>query len=190
MIRAGILIGGASRRMGRPKQTLRFEGRSLLHRVIDTLAPEVDEVVLLGGGQLPPEAEGLRRLEDWAPWRGPLAGVAAALHDEAGAAWLITAVDMPCLSVAALEWLLAQRREGVLGVLPRTLRRLEPFPSIWESGALRLLEELAARESDAPRDLIDHPRVTHPTIPEDLREAWTNVNRPSDLAAIAECLKR
>ncbi len=44
----GILIGGASRRMGRPKALLEWEGVTFLERIAAALQAVVPEIVLLG----------------------------------------------------------------------------------------------------------------------------------------------
>ncbi len=48
-----VLIGGRSRRMGRPKHLLRDGGTTWLERTVDALASAADRVVLVGGGALP-----------------------------------------------------------------------------------------------------------------------------------------
>jgi molybdopterin-guanine dinucleotide biosynthesis protein A len=71
-----VLAGGQSRRFGSDKANALLEGRSLIDRTIDSLAPQVDSVIVCGrtisrcaGVPDRPEA-GL----------GPLAGLNAALH--------------------------------------------------------------------------------------------------------------
>jgi len=70
-----VLIGGSSRRMARPKHLLSLDGKLLLDRAVEALAPVVDEVVLLGAGELPASQAGRARLPDPPGTTGPLAGL-------------------------------------------------------------------------------------------------------------------
>ncbi len=179
---AGILIGGESRRMGRPKHHLTLEGESLLRRAVTRLETAVDRVVILGNGTLPDDALDIDRLPD-APGtgRGPLAGLATALRWAPGAAWILTACDMPGLSPEALEWLIDRRRPGCWAVIPRDGEgRLEPTLALYEPQAGSLVDAMIDRGRRALRHLGDHPKTDTPGIPRNLLSAWTNVNTPQE----------
>ncbi|HKY13916.1 MAG TPA: molybdenum cofactor guanylyltransferase [Microthrixaceae bacterium] len=75
-----VLVGGASRRMGRDKATLRLaDGDPLGGRAIEALRPHVREVVLVGASPTQADALGERTVADRAGPEGPMAGVSAAL---------------------------------------------------------------------------------------------------------------
>ncbi|HSM52334.1 MAG TPA: molybdenum cofactor guanylyltransferase, partial [Thermoanaerobaculia bacterium] len=132
----GLLVGGASRRMGTPKQLLEIGGRALGEIVATALAPHVETLCLLGDGEVPPELAGLPRLADLPGIGGPLAGMLAALRARPGDGWLVAACDQPGLTPEAVAWLVARRGEGELAVLPRRAPgRVEPFPGIDEAAA-------------------------------------------------------
>ncbi len=178
----GILVGGSSRRMGRPKQLLPWRGRTLARIVHDALAPHVERVVLLGEGEVEPELAGLPRLPDPPGTAGPMAGLAAALRWAPRAAWVVAACDMPELTGDAVAWLLSRRAPGARAVLPLDeAGRPEPLLAVHEPHARGPLEELLARGVRAPRHLRDVPGVATPRIPAGLARAWLNVNQPEDL---------
>ncbi len=178
----GVLVGGASRRMGEPKQLLELGGRTLVERVVTALAPAVDGVVLLGSGAVPPRLARLERLADDERLRGPLAGVLAAFARRPGAAWVIAACDLPLITAAAANWLLAQRREGVVAILPRVSESgVEPLLALYEPGAEPLLRALAAAPDPSFQRLASEPGVATPTPPAELRPAWRNLNTPEEL---------
>jgi molybdopterin-guanine dinucleotide biosynthesis protein A len=52
-ILGGVLVGGQSRRMGRPKQLVEIGGGTMVEHVVRALSEEVDEVVLLGDSPVP-----------------------------------------------------------------------------------------------------------------------------------------
>jgi len=180
----GLLVGGGSRRMGRPKQLLdyRYRGRNLATIVHDALADRSDRVVVLGDGELPGDLRHLPRIPDPPGLRGPMAGLLAALRWAPSAAWLLAAIDLPLVTPEALEWLLGQRRPGVRALLPRAApERIEPLLAFYEPHAREALEELAASGWLAPRRLRGLPGIESPLVPSHLAAAWTNVNRPEDL---------
>jgi len=194
----GLLVGGRSRRMGRPKATLVDRGTALGERVAAALRPHVAELLLLGQGPVPPSLEGLERLPD-APLppadgslpiptagrtAGPLAGILAALRARPGAAWVICPCDLPAIEPAAVAWLLGQRRPGRAAVLPRAAAAGPPEPlfALYEPAALVLAEGLAAEGARAPRRLASLPGVATVTVPPSLAHCWRDADTPADLA--------
>src|SRR5262245_34406731 len=77
-----ILTGGRSKRMGRPKESLRIAGETLLGRTVETLlgctAPVV--VVARAGQELPALPPAARIITDEVPDAGPLAALVAGLR--------------------------------------------------------------------------------------------------------------
>jgi molybdopterin-guanine dinucleotide biosynthesis protein A len=181
----GVLVGGASRRMGHPKQMIEVTGVTMAERVAAALEPHVDEVVLLGGGDVPRALDGLRSLIDAPGIAGPLAGILAATRWAPHAAWVIAACDLPRIDARAVRWLLDQRRLGRWAVLPKLEIGLEPLLALYEPQAGDLLEDLAAAGEAAPRLLAEHPEVGTPTPPDELAGHWSNANTPQDLASLA-----
>jgi len=178
----GLLVGGASRRMGTPKQLLEVGGRPLAEIVAAALAPHVEALCLLGDGEVPPALAALPRLADLAGVGGPLAGLLAALRARPGAGWLVAACDQPGLTPEAVAWLVARRGSGELAILPRrSPGRIEPFPGIYEAAAEPELRRLA-RGRASLQDLAGRPGVATPWLPPRWRPAWRGVNTPHDLA--------
>jgi molybdenum cofactor guanylyltransferase len=182
---AGILIGGGSSRMGRPKHLLRRAGRTYLEHLVAALAPHVAGVALIGKGDVPPGLPALATLPDAPDRTGPLAGLLAAMRWHPGAAWLIAACDLPLAGEELVRWLLAARRPGRWAVLP-SLREgmVEPLLALYEPQALPLLEALAAEPNPAPRLIARHPKVATPIPPAALVRGFLNINVPADLAGL------
>ncbi|HWD09331.1 MAG TPA: molybdenum cofactor guanylyltransferase, partial [Actinomycetota bacterium] len=100
-----ILAGGGSRRMGRDKAVLVYEGEPLVVRVARRLASVCDDVVVASGdgarlGDLGP---GLAQVADALAGAGPLAGIVAGLEAARQALVAVVAVDMPDLDTALLS---------------------------------------------------------------------------------------
>ena len=180
---AGVLIGGASSRMGAAKHLLKSDGRTWLERTVEQLQGAAVETILLGRGEVPVSLAGMKRLADVPDASGPLAGILSAMRWAPRASWLIAACDLPLLSRAAVDWLLGCRRPGVWAVLPQLSGRphLETLFSHYDFRARPPLEHLAAAGNFRMADLIHSAPVATPTPPPDLASAWANVNSPGDL---------
>ena len=92
--------------MGRDKATVELAGAPLIAWVTGALETVCSEVVISGRNW-----EGRRRLDDHPDFKGPLAGLAAAL--EMGDDVLLVAVDQPWLRPATVQGLAAQVGTGV-----------------------------------------------------------------------------
>ena len=87
-----VLIGGQSRRMGRPKHLLQHtHGPTWLEYTVDRLLPLCHEVVVVGRGEIPQPLASLRRLSDPPDADGPMAGILAAMRWMPRADWLVSA---------------------------------------------------------------------------------------------------
>lgn len=177
--RAGVLAGGASRRMGQPKAALPWRGSTLgAHVAAALVAGGAGPVTWLGGatgdaGPTLPDAPGVA---------GPLAGILAALR-WAPASWVVASCDLAEIRAAAVEWLLGQRRPGVWGILPRVDGAVQPQLAVYEPQLLARLEALAAAGSAGPSRLAGGEHVVSPEPPAELVAAWRGVDTPGDLAA-------
>jgi molybdopterin-guanine dinucleotide biosynthesis protein A len=181
---AGVLIGGASTRMGSPKHLLKAAGQSWLERTVGQVAGAAAETVLLGRGEVPASLAGLRRLPDVPDASGPMAGVLSAMRWARRASWLIAACDMPQLTREAADWLLSLRRPGVWAVIPRLGEGwpLDPLLACYDFRSRPLLERLAAAGCLRIAEIARSSKVATPVPPADLAAAWANINRPEDLA--------
>lgn len=186
-----ILAGGASRRMGRDKALLPWEGGTLLQALIDrfsALGPVAVSVDRPGRFPFSRAAE----LPDAFPGAGPLNGIVSgftAFPKEPEL--LLTATDLPFPSPALARRLAELRedagaclvRRGEKGVEPLFavygLACLAPALSLLETGrrSLRALLELAAARYVPPELLPGF----------DLERAFTNVNTQEEYEA---CLKQ
>jgi molybdopterin-guanine dinucleotide biosynthesis protein A len=174
----GVLVGGASRRMGRDKALLPWGRGRWIDRQVRTLAHVADEVLLAGRAIDP-----YRGLADDAG-AGPLAGIWALARARPTASLLVVAVDQPLLTSTALGWLRRQRRVGVDVVLPQLGGRLAPLPILIEPPAFVALGRLA-RAGRGPRALLEVATVSHPEVPARFVRTWRDFDAEADLAALA-----
>ncbi|HMB52156.1 MAG TPA: molybdenum cofactor guanylyltransferase [Thermoanaerobaculia bacterium] len=182
-LHGGLLVGGKSRRMGRPKALIEVGGTTLAERGAVVLAMAVDRLVLLGDGPVPNSLSALPRIADADDCEGPLAGLLAALRSKPEAAWLVCTCDLPRITPEAVHWLLGERRPDRAAVLPRATPDGPPEPlfALYEPAALELVEQLAADGPPAPRRLADQPGVAVVDVPAPLAPCWRDVDTPSEL---------
>jgi molybdopterin-guanine dinucleotide biosynthesis protein A len=183
-----ILCGGASRRMGQDKALLEWNGRSLIERALEALAPVAGERLLACGPE-PRYAElGFPLVLDETLDGGPLAGLAAGLAAARGEWVAALACDMPRLAPEFFEELLARAHEARSdGAVYELDGRVEPLCGVYHRrclGAVRA--SLAAgrrRMIDfwvAPEARADGPHILR-LAPRSGR-AFVNLNTPEDLA--------
>lgn len=117
-----VLAGGRSTRFGTDKLAAEVCGRPLLHRAIEAVAGVVDEVVVVGGAEMPAPTlpTGLRVsvvvARDAVAGQGPLAGLAAGLAVALHPLALLVGGDQPALQPALLRELLRRLDAGTDGV--------------------------------------------------------------------------
>lgn len=187
-VKAGLLIGGKSTRMGTPKAFLKLRGRSLAVRSFNTLSTVSEKVVLLGSGQIPQSLHSVDRLPDVPHIPGPLAGMLSAFRWSPDSAWLISSVDMPLMHKDAWEWLLDQRKPGVWAVLPKIpgSKGVETTGAVYEPMIFEYVESLAGNGTAKLQEIARHPKVITPLVPKALVHAWRNVNTPVEWKKLVE----
>ena len=147
-----ILAGGKASRMGRPKATLQWRGRTLVEIVRDTLSQLCGEILVVAKPEhhaLLSPVEGVQLVWDPPGAHGPLAGIRAGLEAAASPHAFVTACDMPELDPAAVSLVLDQPASWdvvipVIGGIPQPLharysrRCLEPMATVLSGGANRV----------------------------------------------------
>ncbi len=176
---AGILIGGASSRMGRPKHLIETGGTTWIEKTVATVKGHVDMTVLLGAGDIPSSLRSLPVLPDVEDAEGPLRGMRAAMRWAPRAGWLFIACDQPDISPAAVEWLLSHRHPGVRAVMPvlPDASDTEPLLAYYDVRMAPVVERVRR-----PCDLAGATGVATPTVPGNFAPAWRNYNTPEDMA--------
>ncbi|MBA4372033.1 MAG: molybdopterin-guanine dinucleotide biosynthesis protein B [Thermodesulfovibrio sp.] len=179
---AGLLVGGRSERMGRPKGLLEVRCRTLMEQVYETLSSISQRTLLLGAGELPSSLTLADRLPDAPEVKGPLAGMLSAFRWNPQSAWLVSSVDMPFMHQEAWKWVLSQRRPGAWAIMPRRegSETVEATGACYEPEIFDYIESLAQKGVFRLQKIADHPKVIKPVIPKELEQAWKNVNTPEE----------
>ena len=162
-----ILAGGRSRRMGKPKESLRLGGTTLLGRTVETLLDCTWPVLVVARDhdqQLPPLPLEVAVTFDERPDQGPLAAIATGLRQlraskELGDkdAVFVTGCDMPWITGDAVAWL-SQQLGDMQEVMPRTADRLQPLCAVYRLDCLPTIEDLLRSGVDTPRTIAEKTR--------------------------------
>ena len=128
---AVILAGGLSRRMGRDKATLPLGGTTLLHGIVDVVAPLFARLVISVGA---PRADlPWPQVRDEHAGQGPLAGLCAALA-QVDTPWIFAlGTDMPFVAPPLIEVLAARRATGVDAVVARVHGHPQPLAAFYST---------------------------------------------------------
>ena len=155
-LRAIVLAGGASRRLGVDKPEQRVGGRRLLDVAL-AAAADADTVVVVGPPRGVPD-EVTVVCED-PPGSGPVAALAAGLAalPDGAADIAVLAADLPRITPAAVTALTAARGDAPVAVAVDDTGRIQYLTAVWDSVALAAA--LAAAPSRM-RDLLPGGAVT------------------------------
>ena len=167
-----ILAGGSGRRMGGGKPARELAGRPLAAHAAAALLESCERVALVAkpDSELP-EIAGLERWDEPAEPRHPLTGIVNAL-ERAGEDVLVCAADMPFVTAAACERLIAERAVAQAG------GRLQPLLGVYRH---EWLPALRSAPPGAP--LTRTVEALRPPLAELPEEVVLSVDTPEALRA-------
>jgi len=177
-----VLAGGLARRLGGiDKGLATFDGRPLVKRVLERLAPQVDEILISANRNIEIyESYGLRVVQDeHAGYAGPLAGLQAGLRAARHPLVLIVPCDAPSLPLD-----LAARLLAALGghdvAIARAAERNQPVFALLRREMLPGLDAFLSgggRKVDTWQSTLDRVSVDFHEQP----DAFRNINTIEDL---------
>ena len=169
--------------MGTPKHLLERDGLTWLELIASRLKERVEKIIISGQGDIPDPLHDLPVVDDAEGVQGPIAGLLAVFRKYPGVSWLVVACDMPDMQIAALDWLVEQRKPGVKAILPDLDGdgHVEPLLAYYDQNCFELLEKIIAGGGMRPGALVGAPGVITPLVPASLHSSWKNVNFPEDI---------
>jgi molybdopterin-guanine dinucleotide biosynthesis protein A len=182
-----IQAGGKSTRMGgRPKALLELGGRRIIERVLDAVAPVVDDVLIVTNTPALYAFLGVPMIPDAYPDHGSLGGIFSGLAAAPGEAAFTVACDMPFLHPAVARLVLGRAGQADV-VVPRVGGQLETMHALYAKSCLPHIEARLRAGRLKIVELFEDVSVVE--IPEGqvagLRApevVFMNVNTPEDLA--------
>jgi molybdopterin-guanine dinucleotide biosynthesis protein A len=182
-----IQAGGKSARMGgRPKALLELGGRRIIERVLDAIAPVVDDVLIVTNTPELYAFLGLPMVADVHPDHGSLGGIFSGLAAAAGEAAFTVACDMPFLHRDVARLVVDRAGEGDV-VIPRVGDQLETMHAVYGKACLPHIEARLREGRLKIVGFFESVRVVEVDAAEVARHrapeiAFMNVNTPEELA--------
>jgi len=128
---AVLLAGGESRRMGKEKATIVFNGEPLWQRQITLLRHlGANKILVSARAERSWRPADTELVLDQPPSRGPISGLTAALARTRTSHLVALGVDMPFVTVAQLQDLCHRANAGC-GVVPTIGGRAEPVAAVY-----------------------------------------------------------
>ncbi len=144
-----ILTGGESKRMGADKAHVQLAGRTLIERVLATVMPLFDDVMISGRDNTV-EIDGTRFVKDRHAGRGPVIGICASMQEARHPYLFAIACDMPFVTSGLIEALVSSP-DGYDVVVPMCGGRPEPLCALYSKACLKALAE---RVENGERGLV------------------------------------
>ncbi|MCL4180798.1 MAG: molybdenum cofactor guanylyltransferase [Verrucomicrobia bacterium] len=182
---AVILAGGQSRRMGRDKAWIEYDGQPMIQWTLNQVRQTgITEVFISGQPDVDYAALGCPLLLDPQPHLGPLSGIERGLHRCTLPLLLVLAVDMPGITTDWLQKLVA-RCDALTGVVPQWQGRLEPLAAVYPKRCHCFAFDRILRGSRAARefatDCLREGAVKRWKVPASAASGLANWNWPHDV---------
>jgi molybdenum cofactor guanylyltransferase len=188
-----ILVGGKSRRMGRDKAFIPWEGRPLFERTLDIFNESFRQVILVGNHEERFADYHLPVISDLYPGSA-LGGLYTGLYHATTDHIFVAPCDMPYPSRELIRCL-CNIRDGYDAIVPRTPQALEPLFAIYAKSCLEPMREMLENGELKVYDL--YPRIsTRYLCGEELARAGgsglslLNVNTPQEVASLMQTSPR
>ena len=190
-----VLAGGKGTRLGRDKLLVVVGRRPLLQRVVDSLTPISQQILVVSAqGQKCPSLEATQTrtvaVSDIYPGKGALGGIYTGLSAMDSRHGLVVAADMPFLNPDLLRHLVSMATDFDV-VMPRINGQIEPLHAVYSRDCLPAIREQIERHQLQIRILLERVRVMYVEEAEidrfDPRHlSFFNVNTPEDLIRAQE----
>ena len=196
-ILGAVLAGGGSRRLGRDKALVEFEGQTLVERAVEVLDAVFAETVVVAPDRPAYRQLAVSLLPDLHPGQGPVGGLHTALVHANGRPVFVLACDMPLVTSDLVRWIVddgrrpaGQARGSASDArVVRDARGAQPLCGLYfgrclaaveaalEEGRLSALELVAGLRTEI-LDLDPQARWFSPRL-------LANLNTPQDLETLA-----
>ncbi len=186
-VTGAILTGGSSRRLGRDKVLLPYQGKPLglhIYRILEDLLPEI---LLIGHPRPALEALGLTSYPDRMSGKGALGGLYTALTIATTQYVFVAAADMPFLTADLITGILSHRHDAD-AVIPRGPAGPEPLCAVYSTSCTGTIGNNLDKGSLKIISALEGLTILYPDIEpdEDIPDPFFNINYPEDLEKLGK----
>ena len=184
-MKALILTGGKSSRMGTDKASLKIGGVTQLDRILGLVRPFTEDIFLSVAHPSLRETTPTRpQLSDLEPSPGPLGGLQAAFHHDPHSDWLVIACDLPLIQKEDLQALVNHHEptHDATCFLNPLDNHPEPLCALYSPSTSPKLNALIEKNQRCARRFLTSLNRTDltPSHP----QALLNLNRPEHLTEL------
>jgi len=186
-VTGAILIGGHSRRLGRDKVLLPYEGKPLVVHLHGLLAGLFPTVFLVGHSRTELVNLGLTCIPDVIADMGVLGGIYTALVSAATPHVFVTGADMPFLTTPLISRILDQRHSAD-AVIPKGPRGLEPLCAVYSTACAGALRQNLERDRLKITTALEGLKILSPTVnlADGDQDPFININYPEDVKILKD----
>ncbi len=181
-LKALVLAGGKSQRMGKDKGLIEYHGkeqRLFLYDLLENM--DVEPYISCRQDQIN-ELEGRKLITDKFLGLGPFGAIASAFMEDPDAAWLVVPCDLPFISKQNLLHLINNRKyfKNATAYLNNETSFPEPLISIWEPKMYLNMLGFLAQGYSCPRKVLINTDVHLINVSD--QSFMMNVNTPEEFA--------
>jgi len=153
-----VLVGGQSRRMGRDKASLNYQGLPHYQYCYELLAGVCDQVFLsVRDDQADRYKEKFQTIIDNPEFgsNGPLSGILSGMSFDQDADWLVVACDLPNLKLEMINYLIAAQEDKRVSVFKSQSDELpEPLCAIYRQEIFPIIKKYFKDKVFCPRKIL------------------------------------
>ncbi|MEQ8323306.1 MAG: molybdenum cofactor guanylyltransferase [Vicingaceae bacterium] len=173
-----ILAGGQSSRMGREKGLLTIGNQTFLQRLIDTLKPIADNVLVIGQSNYPKQ-EAVLEFPDEIPGKGPAGGIYTALLRSDKELNFILSCDTPLVSTKLISDMILKFGEES-AMICRSEQSIHPLCGIYRKSCTGFFKTQISNGELKMSRILEGLRVTYYDLTGKNEYQLTNINTPMD----------
>lgn len=183
-----ILSGGKSKRMGRPKAFLPYEGSTVIGHIVSEIKDLFSEIFIVANEVESFEDLGVDVVKDILPHRGPLGGILSGLMTSSNHYAFVMACDMPLIDRRLVRELISRRQDNDVVVLSHP-QGIEPLFGVYSKNCIKPLEESLFAGNLSVQDFLSGLKAgIYEWMPErpdaDALPPFFNINTPQDYSRV------
>lgn len=182
-----ILCGGKSKRMGRAKAFLPYEGTTVINHIVTVLKDLFSELFLVANEPQQYEDLGIDVVKDILPYRGPLGGILSGLMTASNQYSFVVACDMPLIDKRLTRELVARRHNNDVVVLQHSMG-IEPLFGVYSKNCIKPLEESLFTGNLSVQDFLSGLKAEvfewKPGPDAEALPPFFNINTPQDYSRV------
>lgn len=180
-----ILCGGQSKRMGRPKAFLPYNGMTLIENMLDKMSEIFSEVLLVSNNSDEFEHLSADCVRDIVPRRGPLVGILSGMLVARKEKCFVIPCDMPFIDADTVNKIVEQEQTAPV-VIYSCGAHIEPLLGVYDSALVSEIEDAIFDGRDGILDFLDSTAYRTVQFPEKRGQlpVHFNIDTPSDYSRV------